>query len=88
MDVAGGEQGGRAMPEVIVGHRPGASALHRQARLGAVKSLELALLVDREHQAVRRRVEVEPDHIAQLVEELRCLDNDRCHAILRERWEF
>ena len=42
-----------------------AGLLHRQAGLGAVERLDLALLVDRQHQAMRRRVEIEPDHVAQ-----------------------
>jgi hypothetical protein len=37
------KQSGRAMANIIVGHRPGAPALHRQARLGAVERLGLAL---------------------------------------------
>ena len=37
------KQSGRAMANIIVGHRPGAPALHRQARLGAVERLDLAL---------------------------------------------
>ena len=36
-----GKQCGRAMPQIIVGHRPGPALLHRQARLGAVERLNL-----------------------------------------------
>jgi hypothetical protein len=32
-----------------MGHSPGAAGLHRQARLGAIKRLDLAFLVDREN---------------------------------------
>ena len=60
-----GKQRRRPVADVIVGHRSGAPALHRQTRLGSVECLDLALLVDREHQAVRRRVDVEADDIAQ-----------------------
>jgi hypothetical protein len=66
-----GEQRGGAVPLVVVGHRAGAALLHRQAGLGAVERLDLALLVDREHDGVRRRVDIEPDHVAQLLDELR-----------------
>ena len=59
------EQGGRAIADVIVRHRAGAAALHRQAGLGTVKGLNLRFLVNRQHQAMRRRVEIEPDHVAQ-----------------------
>ena len=70
-DVQRGEERGRAVPLVVVGHRAGAALLQRQAGLGAVERLDLALLVDREHDGVRRRVDVEPDHVAQLRDELR-----------------
>ena len=53
--------------------RPGASLarLQRQAGLGAVEGLDLALFVDREDQAVGRRVDVQPDDLAQLLGERR-----------------
>ena len=60
-----------AMPLVVMGHRAGAALLQRQAGLGAVERLDLALLVDREHDGVRRRVEVEPDHVTQFLDEPR-----------------
>ena len=66
-----GEQRRRAVPLVVVGHGAGAALLHRQAGLGAVERLDLALLVDREHDGVRRRIDVEPDDVAQLVGEVR-----------------
>jgi hypothetical protein len=49
-----GEQGRRAMPLVVMRHRPAAALLHRQPRLGAVERLDLRLLVDRLHQRVLR----------------------------------
>jgi hypothetical protein len=39
--VESGKQGRRAVAFVIVGHRPAATALHRQPRLGAVERLNL-----------------------------------------------
>ena len=69
--VEGGEQRGGAVPLVVVGHGAGAALLHRQAGLGAVERLDLALLVDRQHDGVRRRIDVEADDVAQLVDELR-----------------
>ena len=48
-DVEGGEQRGRAMAFVVVGHRPGAARLHRQTGLRAIERLDLALLIDREN---------------------------------------
>ena len=47
--VEGGEQRRRAVALVIVGHRAALAGLQRQAGLGAVERLDLALLVDRQH---------------------------------------
>ena len=70
-----GEQRRRAVALVVVGHGPGAALLQRQAGLGAVERLDLALLVDRQHDGVRRRIDVEPDDVAQLVDEGGSLDS-------------
>ncbi len=64
--VEGGKERCGAVAFVVVRHGSGAALLHRQARLGAVQRLDLALLVDREHDGVLGRIDVEPDHIAQL----------------------
>ena len=61
-----GEQCGRAMALVIVGHGRGAALLERQARLGPVERLDLGLFIDAEHDRAIRRVEVEPDDIGDL----------------------
>ena len=55
---------------IVVGHGPGATLLHRQAGLSAIEGLDLALFVDAEHDGVRRGVDIEPDYVAQLVDEL------------------
>jgi len=52
-----GKQRGHAVPDIIMGHCPGAAPFHRQAGLSAVERLDLRLLIDRQHQAMRRRVE-------------------------------
>jgi len=70
-----GEQRGRAVALVIVRHRSGATRLHRQSRLGAIESLDLALLVDREDDGVGGRVDIETDHIPELVGELGSFDS-------------
>ena len=44
---------------------------HRQDRLGAVEGLDLALLVDTEHQRAIRRRHVKADNVADLVDEVR-----------------
>jgi hypothetical protein len=46
-----------------------ASFFHRQPGLGAVERLDLALFVDAEDDCVRRRIQIEADHVAQLADE-------------------
>ena len=79
-DLAGGdierrEQGRRSMALVIVGQGSGAPFLHRQTRLRAVERLDLALLVERKHQRLVRRVEVKPDDILDLLAEPRSFES-------------
>ncbi len=68
-DVEGGEQGGRAVALVVVGHRGAAPLLHRQPRLGAVEGLDLALLVDAEDHGMIGRIDIEADDFLELVDE-------------------
>ena len=70
-DVERGEQRGRAVADIVVGHRPGLARLERQAGLGPIERLDLALLVDRQHHSVARRREVEPDDVLELGDEFR-----------------
>jgi len=46
--IEGGEQRGGAMALIIMAHGASAPLLHRQAGLGAVQGLDLALLIDRQ----------------------------------------
>jgi len=67
-DLAGGnielgEQRRCAMALVVVGPGSGAALLHRQARLGAVERLDLALFVERKHQRPVRWVQIEANDI-------------------------
>ena len=48
-----------------------AAELGDRAGLGAIERLNLALLVDRQHDGVRRWIDIEADDVAQLVDELR-----------------
>src|SRR3954469_7123228 len=66
-----GEQGRCAVALVVMRHRAGPALLHGQAGLGAVEALDLLLLVDGKHDGVSGRVDMEPDNIAQFVDELR-----------------
>ena len=54
--------------------------LQRQARLGAIKSLDLALLVERQHDRVGRRLDIEADHVAQLVDEVGSFESLNCRS--------
>src|SRR5437763_7538486 len=65
------EQGGGAIALVIVRHGASPALLQRQARLGSVERLDLALLVDRQHDGMGRRIDIEPDNVVQLGGELR-----------------
>lgn len=59
------------MALIVVGHRPATAALHRQPRLGTVEgpcsrqgqALDRRLLVNREHQRVLGRIDIEADDI-------------------------
>ena len=81
-DVHGRKQGGRAVPLVVVGHRSGAALFHRQPGLGAVERLDLALFVDAEDDCVRRRIDIEADHVAQLADEFGVLGKLEMFAFL------
>jgi len=52
-----GEQGGGAVPLVIVRHGLAAPGLDRQSGLGAVEGLDLALFVNRQHHRMGRRID-------------------------------
>jgi hypothetical protein len=72
MTVLGGsEQRGGTVTLVVVRHRPRAPWLHRQPRLGTVERLNLAFLVDRENDRMGGRIDVEADHILELLREFR-----------------
>jgi hypothetical protein len=49
--IESGKQCGGAMPLVVVRHGPAAAPLPGQAWLGAIERLDLALFVDRQHEA-------------------------------------
>ena len=61
-----GEQGGGAVALVVVRQGAGFARLQRQPGLGAIEGLDLALLVDRQHQAVLGRIDVQPDDVLEL----------------------
>jgi hypothetical protein len=71
-NVEGCEQTRGSMTFVVMRQGPGL-ALHRQAGLGAVERLDLALHIDRQNNGVVWRTDIEPDDIAQLGDELRLI---------------
>src|ERR1700674_3115681 len=72
-DVEGGERRRGAVPDVIVGPSFDLTGPQREERLGAVERLDLAPLVDTKHQRLLRRVQVEPDDVSHLLDELRVI---------------
>ena len=65
-DLQRGEQGGGAVPDVVVGALLGVAGLHRQRLLGPVQRLDLGLLVHAQHDRVLRRGQVQPDDVGDL----------------------
>ena len=69
--VEGGEQRRRPIPFVVMGPGLAPSAFERQARLRAIQSLDLTLLIQTQHQCVLRWVQVQTYDIGQLLGKLR-----------------
>src|SRR6266705_2443908 len=69
-DIERGEQRRRAVTDVVVSLTSRESGAHGQRGLRTVESLDLTLLVNAQHQGLVRRVQVQPDHIAQLPHEV------------------
>ena len=72
-DVQRREQRGRPVPLVVVGHRCAAALLERQPRLGAVKRLDLGLLIETEHHRMGWRCNIQAHDVMQLLNEGRVL---------------
>ena len=70
-NVERGEQIERAVADVVMRPSFGLTQVHRQDRLRALQRLNLRLLVDGKDGGVVRRVHVETDHIAHLLNQLR-----------------
>ena len=69
-DVHRGEQRRRCGAH-IVRHGSGAALLQRQSGLRSIKRLNLALFIDRQDDGVCGRIDIEPDDVAQFVDEAR-----------------
>ena len=68
-DIKGGEQGGGAVADVIVGDPFDIPQAHGQHGLGAVEGLDLGFLVHAQHDGVVGRVEIKPHDIAHFFDE-------------------
>src|SRR5262249_1706677 len=66
-----GEQGSSAVAHIVVRDALDIAQSHRQHWLGSLEGLALALLIDAQHQGVVRRVEIEADNVAKLLDEER-----------------
>jgi len=69
--IQGGEERGGPVPFIVMGHRAAPPLFQGKPGLGPIQGLNLTLLVGTEHQSLVRRIEVEPDHIRQLLDKLR-----------------
>ena len=70
-DVERGVEVGGAVADVVVGLPRGHARHQRQHRRRAVERLDLRLLIDAQHDRGLGRIEVQPDDVAHLVDELR-----------------
>ena len=70
-DIQGGKEGCGSIAFVVVGHGAQTSFFHRQARLGTVKRLDLAFLIDRQDDGVGWRIDIEANDIAQFGDKIR-----------------
>ena len=77
-NVKGCKQRGGAIALVIVGHRAEPSLFERQAWLAPVKRLNLALLIKRQHDGMRWRIDIQPNNIVEMSTYLGSFDSLNC----------
>src|SRR5260370_231161 len=82
----GCEQGRGARTFVGMRQGPGPGLLQRQAGLGAVERLDLALLIDRQNNGVVWRTDIEPDGIQANISPLRVLQSAFDFDLIRPGW--
>ena len=68
-DIECGEQGGGAMAFVVMCHGGAAPFFHWQTGLGTIEGLDLALLDKAKHDGVGGRIDIETDHLLELLGE-------------------
>jgi hypothetical protein len=65
------KQSRRSVSLVVVSHGAAMPFLQRQPGLGALQSLNLALLVDAKHNRLVGRIQIKTDHVRELFQESR-----------------
>ena len=70
-DVECRKQGRRAVAHIVMGHSLRVAQAHGQHRLGAVQYLYLRLFVYTQHHGLVRRMEVQADNVADLLDKAR-----------------
>ena len=70
-EIQRGKQRRRPVPDVVMGDALDVAQPQGKERLGAFQGLDLALLVDAQHQRLVRRMEVEADDVPDLLGEER-----------------
>src|SRR2546422_305879 len=70
-DVHRRKQCGGAIAFVVVRHRTASAFLQGQPRLGPIQRLNLALFIQTQHERLVGRVQIQPHHIGQLLQEFR-----------------
>lgn len=68
-DIERGEQRGRSVALVVVGHSGATPLLQRQPRLCAIEGLDLGLFIEAEDDGMSGRADVEPDNVVQFLDE-------------------
>jgi len=88
-NIQGGEKGCCSMAFIIMRHRLPPPFFERQARLSSVERLDLALLVNAEHNRMVRRINVKSDHIVQFFCKFRVIRQfERLHLMRRKTMHY
>jgi hypothetical protein len=69
-DFQSGEERCSAIALIIVSHSSTPALFDRQSRLSSVQGLNLTLFIHTQHQSFLRRIEIKPNSIRQLLEEI------------------
>ncbi len=68
-DIEGGQQCRGAVADIVMGDAFHVFQAHRQHRLGTIERLDLRLFIDRKHDGMIGRIQIESHHIAHLFDE-------------------